>query len=189
MKQKLFAAGAILAAAASLQGCAPIMVGAAGAGALMASDRRPPGIYIEDENIEWRVIGLLKEYPDAHVNATSYNRRVLLTGEAPDEATKSKIEEATKKVVNVREVVSELKVAGASSLSARGNDSLITTNVKALLLNNGGKFHANHVKVVTEANVVYLMGLITPAEGDAAVEIARKGQGVLRVVKVFEYQN
>jgi osmotically-inducible protein OsmY len=190
MKGKiLFAAAALVATLGSLQGCAPIMVGAAAAGALVATDRRPPGIYIEDENIEWRVIGLLKEYPTAHVNATSYNRRVLLTGEAPDEANKVKIEEAAKKVLNVREVVSELRIAGASSLSARGNDSLITTNVKALLLNNEGKFHANHIKVVTEANVVYLMGMVTSPEADAAVEIARKGQGVSRVVKVFELQN
>jgi osmotically-inducible protein OsmY len=189
MKGKLFAAGAILATAASLQGCAPLMVGAAATGALVASDRRSSGIYLEDENIEWRVIGLLRDYPAAHVNATSYNRRVLLTGEAPDEAAKAKIEEATRKTVNVREVVSELRVAGVSSMAARGNDSLITSNVKALLLNNGGKFSANHIKVVTEANVVYLMGMVTTAEGDAAAEIARKGQGVLRVVKVFENVN
>lgn len=190
MKGKLFFAGAALAASlGALQGCAPLMVGAAGAGALMATDRRPPGIYIEDENIEWRVIGLLKAYPDAHVNATSYNRRVLLTGEVPKEADKAKIEEATRNTTNVREVVSELRLAGASSLAARGNDSLITTNVKTLMLNNDGKFHANHIKVVTEANVVYLMGMVTQAEGEAAVEIARKGQGVLRVVKVFEYVN
>jgi len=117
------------------------------------------------------------------------DRRVLLTGEVPKEADKAKIEEAAKGVLNVREVVSEIRIAGASSMAARGNDSLITTNVKTLLLNNDGKFHANHVKVVTEANVVYLMGLLTQAEADAAVEIARKGQGVLRVVKVFEYVN
>jgi osmotically-inducible protein OsmY len=190
MKGKiLFAAAALAAALGSLQACAPLMVGAAAAGALVATDRRPPGIYIEDENIEWRVIGVLKAYPDAHVNATSYNRRVLLTGEVPKEADKAKIEEAAKAVLNVREVVSELRIAGASSMAARGNDGLITTNVKTLLLNNDGKFHANHVKVVTEANVVYLMGLLTQAEADAAVEIARKGQGVLRVVKVFEYVN
>jgi osmotically-inducible protein OsmY len=188
MKGKLFAAGAILATAASLQGCAPLMVGAAATGALVASDRRSSGIYLEDENIEWRVIGLLKDYPAAHVNATSYNRRVLLTGEVPDEAAKGKIEEATKKAANVREVVSELRVAGASSLSARGNDSLITSNVKTRMLNNG-KFSPNHIKVVTEANVVYLMGLVTQPEGDAAVEVARGSQGVSRVVKVFEYTN
>jgi osmotically-inducible protein OsmY len=88
----------------------------------------------------------------------------------------------------VREVLSEIQVAGASSLSARGNDSLITSNVKARMVNNG-KFSPSHVKVLTEANIVYLMGLVTAAEGEAAAEVARTTQGVSRVVKVFEYVN
>jgi osmotically-inducible protein OsmY len=90
-------------------------------------------------------------------------------------------------VLNVREVVNELKVAGASSLAGRGNDALITSNVKALMVNNGDRFSPLHIKVLTEANVVYLMGLVSPAEGEAAAEIARRAQGVARVVKVFEY--
>ena len=182
------AVAALLAAGFLLQACAPLAITAAAGGALIATDRRSAGIYIEDENIEWRIIGVMRDYPSAHVNATSYNRRVLLTGEAPEEAMKAKIEEAVKKVLNVREVVNEIKLAGASSLASRGNDSLITTNVKARMLNNG-KFSPSHVKVVTEQNAVFLMGLVTPAEGDAAVEIARTGQGVSRVVKVFEYTN
>jgi len=83
--------------------------------------------------------------------------------------------------------VNELKVAGASSLAARGNDALITSNVKALMVNNDGKFSPLHIKVLTEANVVYLMGLVKQSEGDAAAEVARRAQGVSRVVKVFEY--
>jgi osmotically-inducible protein OsmY len=183
------AIAALLAAGFLLQGCAPLAIGAAAGGALMATDRRSAGTYIEDEQIEWRVYGRLREgFAGSHVNATSYNRRVLLTGEAPTDEMKKQIEDAVRGLLNVKDVVNELKVAGASSLASRGNDSLITTNVKARMVNNG-KFSPSHVKVVTEANVVYLMGMLTQAEADAAVEIARNGQGVSRVVKVFEYTN
>ena len=179
---------ALLAAAFLQQACAPLAITAAGASAVMAADRRSSGIYIEDENIEWKVFAALREgYPGSHINATSYNRRVLLTGEAPTEEMKKKAEDAIRGVLNVREVVNELKVAGASSLAGRGNDALITSNVKALMVNNDGKFSPLHVKVLTEANVVYLMGLVTQSEGEAASEVARRAQGVSRVVKVFEY--
>jgi osmotically-inducible protein OsmY len=188
MKRNRLTLAVLLAAAFLQQGCAPLAVTAAAGGAMMATDRRPPGIYIEDENIEWRVFARLREgFPGAHVNATSYNRRVLLTGEAPTEEMKKRIEDAVRGVTNVKEVVNELKVAGASSLAARGNDALITSNVKALMVNNEKRFAVLHIKVLTEANVVYLMGLVTPAEGEAAAEIARRAQGVSRVVKVFEY--
>ena len=179
---------AVLAAAtlASLPGCAPVVVAGAGAAALMASDRRTTGIYIEDENIELKILGRGKEFGNAHVNASSYNRRVLLTGEAPDEAARAKIEEIVRTVPSVKEVTNEIEIAGNSSLASRGSDSLITSNVKTRMLNNP-KFSVNHIKVVTENGTVYLMGLVTPAEGDAAVDIARTTSGVVRVVKVFEY--
>ena len=181
---------ALLAAAFLQQGCAPLAVTAAAGGAMMVTDRRPPGIYIEDENIEWRVFARLREgFPGSHVNATSYNRRVLLTGEAPTEEMKKQVEDAVRNLTNVKEVVNELKVAGASSLAGRGNDALITSNVKALMVNNEKKFSVMHIKVLTEANVVYLMGLVSASEGEAAAEIARRAQGVSRVVKVFEYTN
>ena len=189
MTRRIVSAAALLLAASTLQGCFPLAVTGMGAAALMVTDRRSTGMYLEDENIEWRVFGTLRgEFPGAHVNATSYNRRVLLTGEAPNEEAKGKIEAAVKAVLNVREVVNELQVAGASSLASRGNDSLVTSNVKARMVNNG-RFSPLHVKVITEANTVYLMGLVSPAEADAAVEIARNAQGVSRVVKVFEYVN
>ena len=179
---------ALLAAAFLQQGCAPLAVTAAAGGAMMVTDRRPPGIYIEDENIEWRVFARLREgFPGSHVNATSFNRRVLLTGEAPTEEMKKQVEDAVRGLTNVKEVVNELKVAGASSLAARGNDALITSHVTALMVHNEQKFSVMHIKVHTESNVVYLMGLVTQAEGDAAAEIARTTSGVGRVVKVFEY--
>jgi osmotically-inducible protein OsmY len=99
---------------------------------------------------------------------------------------RKQIEDAVRRIDNVREVTNELQIAGASSMAGRGNDALVTSNVKARMVNNG-KFSPTHVKVVTEASVVYLMGLVKPAEGDAAVEIARTTAGVARVVKVFEY--
>jgi osmotically-inducible protein OsmY len=170
-----------------LQGCFPLAVTGVGAAAIMASDRRTTGTYVEDESIEWKAIGKLRDrFPGAHVNTTSYNRRVLLTGEAPNEAARKGIEDAVRSIENVKEVVNELVVAGASSLAARGNDSLVTSNVKARMVNNG-KFSPSHVKVLTEAGVVYLMGVVSQDEGDAAVEIARTTSGVNRVVKVFEY--
>jgi osmotically-inducible protein OsmY len=186
MNRNLSIAAALLLAGAFLQGCFPLAVTGMGTAALMASDRRTTGMYIEDESIEWKVVGRMKEFSGAHVNATSFNRRVLLTGEVPSEELKKKVEDSVRSVENVRELTSELQVAGASSLASRGNDALVTSNVKARMVNNG-KFSPNHVKVVTEAGTVYLMGLLTTSEADAAVEIARTTSGVNRVVKVFDY--
>lgn len=187
MMRKLIGLVIVATAMPMLQGCFPLAVGGAGAAALMAGDRRTAGTYIEDEGIEWKAMGKLREeHKTAHINATSFNRRVLLTGEAPNEEAKKRIEDAVRAIDNVKEVTNELQVAGASSLASRGNDALITSNVKARMVNNA-KFSPVHIKVVTEAGVVYLMGLVAPEEGDAAVEIARTTSGVNRVVKVFEY--
>jgi len=188
MKRTLLVAVLAAAVLPLLQGCAPLAVGAAAGGAvMMVGDRRTTGIYIEDENIEWKALARVREVaPSAHVNATSYNRKVLLTGEVASEAEKKRIETETRAVPSVLDVTNETQVAGASSLASRGSDSLITSNVKVRMVNNG-KFSPNHVKVVTEAGTVYLMGLVTQAEGDAAADIARTTSGVTRVVKVFEY--
>ena len=186
MNRKVYSLAGALVAAALLQGCFPLAVTGVGTAALVATDRRTAGTYLEDETIEWKVFGLRGNYPGAHINATSYNRRVLLTGEVPNEEAKKKVEEDVRRIENVKEVTNELQVAGASSLTSRGSDSLITPNVKARMVNNH-TVSPVHVKVVTEAGVVYLMGLVTPQEGDAAVEVARNTSGVVRVVKVFEY--
>jgi len=188
MMRSLACMAALLAAASLLQGCVGAAVVATGAAVSMATDRRTTGIYIEDENIELKSIGALhdKKFESTHVNVTSYNRRVLLTGEAPSEELKKQVEAAVRAIPSVRDVQNEIQVAGASSLASRGNDALITTNVKARMVNNS-KFSVNHIKVVTEAGTVYLMGLVSHAEGDAAAEVARNTSGVSRVVKVFEY--
>ena len=187
MNRRLLAAAALLAALPALQGCITAAAVGAGTVALMTEDRRTTGVYVEDENIEWKVLARVNsDFSAAHVNGTSFNRKVLLTGEAPTEDMKKAIEGAVKAMPEVKSVVNELVVAGNSSMTSRGNDSLITSNVKTRMVGNG-KFSTNHVKVVTEAGAVFLMGIVTQAEGEAAVEIARSTSGVSRVVKVFEY--
>ncbi len=173
---------------ANLSACAPVAVGAAAEGGLMAADRRTSGAYVEDEAIEWKG---LKRVGDAlgdkiHINVTSYNRNVLLTGEAIDEASKQKAESIVKDIENVRAVTNELSIAGASSMASRSNDSYLTSKVKTRMLTEN-KFPANYVKVVTENSTVYLLGMVTRKEADDAVEIARGTDGVQKVVKVFEY--
>jgi len=187
MTRKLLAAAALAALLPILQGCVAAAVGGVGAAVVMIDDRRTTGTYVEDENIEWKAIAKMSDsFPAVHVSATSFNLRVLLTGQVPTEEAKAQVEAAVKAIPSVREVTNELTVGGNSSLSSRGSDSLTTTNVKARLVGNG-KVSPNHVKVVTESGTVYLMGLVTVAEGDAAVDVTRSTAGVQRVVKAFEY--
>ncbi len=174
--------------AGNLSACAPVVAGAAAEGGLMAADRRTSGAFVEDEAIEWKG---LKQINDAlgdkiHVNVTSYNRNVLLTGEAFDDASKQKAESVVKGIENVRSVTNELVVGMASSMTSRSNDAYLTSKVKTRMLTEN-KFPANYVKVVTEGGAVYLMGMVTRKEADDAVEIARGTDGVQKVVKVFEY--
>jgi osmotically-inducible protein OsmY len=119
------------------------------------------------------------------VNVTSFNRSVLLTGEVPDEARRAEIEKLVRGIANVRNVTNDLRVGAPSSIGARANDSLITTKVKGRLLDSA-KVNPLHVKVVTEAGVVYLMGIVTEQEASEAVEIARTTGSVIKVVRIFE---
>ncbi len=170
-----------------LQGCFPLAAGGIGAAVLMAEDRRSAGIYIDDENIEWKARGrLIEGFKDVHVNVTSYNLSVLLTGEAPSEQRKKEIEDAVRAIPRVKTVVNQIEIGGNTALTARANDSLVTTNVKTRFINNG-KFSINHVKVVTESSTAFLIGIVTRDEADAAVELARTTSGVAKVVRVFEY--
>ncbi|MBE0614815.1 MAG: BON domain-containing protein [Burkholderiales bacterium] len=180
---------ALLALAPQLQGCVEMAVVGAGAAAMASDDRRSLGAQTEDKEIDLRAGSRVSErFGDkAHINVTSYNRNVLLTGEAPDAAMKTQIERVIREIPNVRGVVNEIQVAGASSYTARANDSYLTSKVKARFIDNGGGFSANQVKVVTESGVVYLLGLVTRKEAEVAVEIARTTGGVQKVVRVFEY--
>jgi osmotically-inducible protein OsmY len=184
---KLVALLAISASSVFLQGCFPLAATGIGAAALIVDDRRSTGVYVEDENIEWKARGrLIDRFREAHVNVTSFNLTVLVTGEVPSEQLKQEIADAIRNIPSVKNVVNELAVAGNTALTARANDTLITTNVKTRFINNG-KFSINHVKVVTEAGTAFLMGIVTRDEADAATELARSTSGVSRVVKVFEY--
>ncbi len=185
----LAAALVVAGLSASLSGCFPIVAGGVGVGAMMADDRRTSGIYIEDERVELRILADTAKMGDkVHINATSFNRVVLLTGEVPDEATKAKVEKLAADVDNVKRVQNEVAVARPSTLGERSNDVYITTRVKTRFLSESNKrFSPNHVKVITEMATVYLMGLVSKEEAAAAAEIAAGTPGVKRVVKVFEY--
>ncbi len=176
--------------ASTLGACAPAVVGGAATGGVMAADRRTSGAFVEDEAIEWKTRGQIYETLRGRINVsvTSFNRHVLLTGEAVDEETRNRAEAIAKDIQHVRGVTNELVIAGASSLASRSNDALITSKVKAQMLKDP-RFAAQHVKVVTENSVVFLMGLVTRQEADAAVDVARNVAGVQKVVKVFEYIN
>jgi osmotically-inducible protein OsmY len=170
-----------------LAGCFGAAVVGVGAGALMITDRRNSETYIADESMEVRASNRINEkYGDkVHVNTTSYNRMVLLTGEVPSAEIKADVEKIVSGVPNVKSISNELAIAGPSSFGGRSNDSYITSKVKARFV-DANKFSPNHVKVVTEAGVSFLLGLVTQAEANAAVEIARTTGGVQKVVRVFE---
>ena len=190
MKRTLLAA-ALGLSLLPLGGCFPIAAGGVVVGGLMAEDRRTSGIYIEDEGIELKAANRIRDAYDAdhvHVNVTSFNRRVLLTGEVPDAATRVKMEEIAKGVANVREIQDETVVGATSGFGARTNDGFISTRVKAHFLDDK-RFQANHVKVVTEAGTVFLLGLVKKDEGAAAAEVAAKISGVKKVVKFYEYMD
>ena len=174
--------------ALSLQGCIEMAVVGVGAAVLSAVDRRTTGVQVDDEGIELRATNRVSErFGDkVHFNITSYNRSVLVTGEVPDEKAKVEIEKIVAGAPNVLGVTNDLQVAGGSSLSSRASDATITGKVKARFL-DANRFNALLVKVVTEASVVYLMGIVTESEAAAAVEVARTTGGVRKVVKVFEY--
>ncbi|EUJ11461.1 putative periplasmic or secreted lipoprotein [Methylophilaceae bacterium 11] len=178
------------ALATQLVGCLPAVVGGAAAGGAMAADRRSSGIFVEDENIELKAVKKMETNlgENSHVNVTSYNRNVLLTGEVPDDAKKTLAESLLKEIANIRQVTNEITVGPKSSLGSRSGDTYITSKVKTQFITEN-RFPANYVKIVTENSVVYLLGIVTKEEGDAAVEIARNTDGVTKVVKVFEYMN
>lgn len=177
-----------LSAAALCGGCIAL-IGAGGVAAYGSlEDRRTTGTQIEDEGIEVRAANRIAEAlrERAHVNVTSFNRIVLLTGEAWDEATRAEVERIAAAVPNVRSITNEVQVAGLSSVAARASDSSLTLKVRSRMVNSR-EFNPLHVKVVTEAGVVYLMGIVTEREAEAATEVARTTSGVRKVVKVFDY--
>ncbi|RFP12882.1 MULTISPECIES: BON domain-containing protein [unclassified Duganella] len=177
--------GAMLA---SLSGCVALVAGGAISGTLAATDRRTLGAQTEDRAIEVKgSIKLNNVVGDAgHTNINSFNRRALLTGEVRDEAMKAAAERELRGIEGVVTVINELEIAGPSSYTSRSNDALITTKVKASLVDMKD-ISANSYQVVTERGVVFLMGRVTQREGQIGADVARGVSGVNKVVKVFEY--
>ena len=173
---------------ASLSGCVGMMLGGAVMGTVAAVDRRTLGAQTEDKTItvkaELKIPKITGE--NGHVNIASYNRKVLLTGEVRDEAMKAAVEREVRTIEGVEGVVNELEIAGPSSYTSRSNDALITTKVKASLVDMK-TISATSFKVVTERGTVYLMGRVTQREGNIAADVAKGVSGVNRVVKIFEY--
>lgn len=171
-----------------LTGCAAVVLGGAAVAVAATEDRRSTGAFVDDENIENKSLLAVKQKlgDEVHINITSYNRRVLLTGEAKTEAAKRTAEEEVLKTAGVKAVSNEMAVGPLKNIFSSTNDTGITTLVKSRLITEG-KFQSNHIKVVTENNVVYLIGIVKRAEAASAAEIASTTKAVLRVVKVFEY--
>lgn len=181
-----------LIAAPMLHGCAApvLMAGGAAAGAA-AGDRRTTGTLVEDNAIELKAQEAI--YTDdqlkrqVHINVTSYSGIVLLTGEAATEEMRNAVVNLVQRVPKVRQIHNEIAVAPPSSLAERSQDSWITTKVKARLLGNK-EVAGLTIKVVTERGIVYLMGMVSQDEGEAATQFARQVEGVREIVKIFEYQ-
>ena len=173
-----------------LQGCATAVVTGAATGASVAVDRRTTGTIIDDQSIEFKAASAIRNnkelYDQSHINVTSYNGLVLLTGETPTEAFKQQAESLVRNIPKVRRIFNELIIAAPSALPSRSSDTWITSKIKAKLTAEKGVNPLN-VKVVTEHGVVYLMGIISHAEADLAVNVVKRSAGVQRVVKLFEY--
>lgn len=173
-----------------IQGCFGVAATGTAIGGLTMQDRRTPGKYIDDEVIELSVLSsILRDdaiLNQAHISATSYNGRVLLTGEAPGESLRRRVVEIARGIPGVQSVQNEIALQAPSTLAARAADSVVTGRVKVALL-AGKEIRSVHVKVVTERGIVYLMGLLRQDEADRATEVARRVAGVRRVVKVMEY--
>jgi len=171
----------------TLSACAPVLVGGAFMTGMSASDRRTLGSQVEDEGIEMRAANQVKVHlgERVHINITSYNRQVLLTGEVPSEQDKQLAEQVVSRVENVRAIFNELTVLGHSTLTQRSSDALVTGRVKAGLI-DAKDLSASAFKVVTERGTTYLLGRVTTREADRATEITRNTSGVQKVVKLFE---
>ncbi len=185
--QKSLLGAALLASVLSVSGCFPLMVGGAVTGAMVASDRRTSGTVVEDNAIQLKASNRIDDAlgERVHINTASYNRQLLLTGEVPSEQDKQLAEKVVSGVENLRGVVNELAVLGNATLTQRSSDTLVTSRVKANLIDAKDLF-ANAFKVTTERGTVYLMGRVTQREANRATEVVSGTSGVQRVVRILE---
>ncbi len=190
LSNKILLAGYL--ALSTLSGCTgleiPLIAAGFTTGSLAAADRRTLGTQVEDRGIQLKAEGRLSAKFDnhSHINATVYNRRLLLTGEVPDEATRKSAEKEAAQIENVRVIVNELEIAGKSSLSSRSNDAIISSKVKAAMIDNRN-IYSGAYKYVTERGNVYLLGLATEQEANEAAETIAKVSGVNKVIKSVDY--
>ena len=186
--QTVLLSGVLLGAAATgLSGCAPLIVGGAVMTGIVATDRRTTGAQVEDEGIELKVASAVRQDlgDRVHLNVTSFNRKVLLSGEARTAADKERAEKLAQSQENVQSVVNDLAVQAPSSLTQRSKDTVTTSQVKAAFI-DAKDLQVNSIKVVTERGIVYLMGRVTAREATRATDIVRKIGGVSKVIRVFE---
>ena len=179
----------LLSFVAGLQGCVPLVAVGGATAIIAANDRRTVGAQVDDRNIELKISSAINSddrLKDTHINITSYNGVVLLTGEAPTAEQRDLILNAARNIRGIRRTVNELRVAPASSGSRRSNDTWLTSKVKTKLI-GVEKLDSTHVKVVTENEVVYLMGLLKREEAELATNAAADVGGIQRIVKLFEY--
>jgi osmotically-inducible protein OsmY len=182
----LFAAGAVV----PLAGCVAAAVAGAGTAVMVATDRRSAGAQVDDETIELKIAKAITDRysSDVHVNVISYNGIVLLVGQVPSTVIQDELTQLAKTTERVRLVENDTTIGAATDFNTRANDAAITGKVKARMI-EAAKFAPNHVKVVTERSIVYLMGIVTRQEAEDAAQIAATTSGVARVVKVFEYMS
>ena len=187
LKRLTLAIGVSALIGGTLTACFPLVMGGVAGGALVATDRRTSGAQLEDEGIELRATSRIRSNVGerVHVNLTSYNRQVLLTGEVPNAQDKQLVEQIVARVENVSSVVNDLAVMGNSTLTQRSSDTLVTGRVKAMLV-DARDLSSNAFKVVTERGTTYLMGRVTQREADRATEVVRSTPGVQKVIRIFE---
>jgi len=189
MRRRLLVLSVMAGSVLGLSGCFPLLVAGGAGAAMVATDRRTSGTYLDDQTIALKASDQIgKKLPSAHVNVASYNRAALLTGEVPSEQAREEALLIVKALPNVRKVYDQTVVAPVTGISERNNDIWIATKVRGRLLNGKG-FPPNQVKIVTERGVVYLLGMLTQAEGEAAAKVVSETSGVQKVVTLFETIN
>ena len=175
-----------------LSSCAPIYLASATTGGVVATSERTSGAFLEDAVIEFKGERLLEEKigDRARFSLISFNRVLLVTGQAPSQSVIDEITELTSGIENVRRVINKIAIGGQLGLTAISADAVLTAKTKSRLLGvQEGEFNSIDIKVVTENNVVYLMGLVSRANAAIAVDVARNTSGVLKVVRIFEYRD
>jgi osmotically-inducible protein OsmY len=195
MRKTLLLTALLAAMGSMVTGCAPLIFGGAvaatGTAVSTATDRRSTGSVVNDEVLEkripWEISQKLGETP-SHITATSYNGKVLLTGEVPTESARAIASEVAKTSLDVGEVINELAVQENVGAMQRLSDSTLATKVRSRIIATENVY-LNQMKVTVDCGIVYLMGLVTPEENKIACETAAKTSGVVRVISVCEVMN